>query len=293
MPIHKSYPQVRELEPTQWQIPYCNSAGTSLVVGSDMSYDDINRLFTFSGLEFNLNFTINEAKLGTQPNGNDDDSIATVKYVDDVLAGGGGTLSALADTDVADRVNGDLLVYRPTLGDWQATTLDDDYVAWGASGPTTEEKGTWSIDVANGLLRRFIAVDTYWDFYNKDEVDCLIGGVSNFEDLDDVNFTSLSDLQFARFDNGTSKWLNVTLELDMNSDVSLSDEQDFDFLAYNSNLSVWKNTHATEAYVPSASITDQDSEGEKGQWSYEDGKLYYCIASDTWVELTATTSFTK
>lgn len=42
----------------------------------------------------------------------------------------------------------------------------------------------------------------------------------------------------------------------------------------------------TEGFVPKSQLTDENSIGHKGQWSYGEGRYFVCVATDTWIELT-------
>ena len=59
------------------------------------------------------------------------------------------------------------------------------------------------------------------------------------------------------------------------------------------NLLEAVNDVATESYVPSSLISNQDSDGIKGQWSFDGNYIYKCIATDTWIRYAVATEFTK
>lgn len=67
----------------------------------------------------------------------------------------------------------------------------------------------------------------------------------NLADLGDVALTGLSDQQFLRYDSGTGKWVNVTLDaltgLDSLADVTLTSPSDGEVLRFNSGTGEWEN----------------------------------------------------
>jgi hypothetical protein len=51
-------------------------------------------------------------------------------------------------------------------------------------------------------------------------------------------------------------------------------------------------TELQELYIPIEEITDENSVGIKGQWSFSNGYKYECVATNTWIRFVVATSFT-
>jgi hypothetical protein len=47
-----------------------------------------------------------------------------------------------------------------------------------------------------------------------------------------------------------------------------------------------------EKFIPLTAITDKNSDGIKGQWSYGNGYKYECIATNTWIRYIVVSDFT-
>jgi hypothetical protein len=204
------------------------------------------------------------------------------------------------------------------LGTWDADTntpnLSDgsgsngDYYIVSVAGITTiDGESDW--DVGDWI----IANDTKWQKIDNTDAKSL-------NDLTDVAISLLQNDDLLRYNSDTSLWENESqIEsylpyLDGKTIVSEGKKGQWSFgdgvywVCIGSDTWISLTTaeqlneilalyslvsEKIESFVPANSITDQDSTGVKGQWSYSAGYRYDCIATNTWIRQAVATTFTK
>jgi hypothetical protein len=112
-----------------------------------------------------------------------------------------------------------------------------------------------------------------------------IGFIPQSQIIPTLTEASLSGVLDDRYVNATGDTMTGTLTISSGVGLnipSLITSEENVIQADNSGNLI--SSELQELYVPVENITDSDAEGEKGQWSYAQGYLYRCIASDTWVK---------